>query len=544
MDIKQAHEENGLDLDWRIELSEKEYDLVIFGGGPSGLALAQCVSRIGQKVLIVEREQTLGGCHRVEWFSHSRSDSDSDSDANKSSLWFSEHGPRVYISDFNTLWSLLKEVGYTREELFQPIDLYDKFRKQDGMTEMSFSLKELMHLTSAFFSHIFTSSLSSDTPFKYLTVKTFMDYHRFSEETQWYLDTICRLTDGGGVERYSMFQLMDFFDISMTKQLMQPRVPNDHPEKGFISLWQKHLIEKNGVDILTGWKLEHFDTNENVEQENEIQSALIRSYDEKKNKVKGKKYVLAMPPESFRTILKESGDNRIQNAFGPYNDFERYSSSTRYDDYLCFSLFWTNPEKIERVQKKEKERDQTPYTPWGIFSMHMDFASWNPDIFILSCCMSRTNTRSPHIQKTINECELIEEWLVEGARQTIDAFGLPSPDMQVPFDDVFKDNGKWRNNTTGFFHAAGESHMPFQSVTLHNLYQVGTQNGKQKYNVTTIESAVSNSVALAHYLYPETKKFYQIYGPGLRVRHVVFIGFLTAIIIFFIVAHFIVKFGG
>jgi len=42
-----------------------KYDLIIIGAGPSGLALAQCLRNDFNKILIIEKESSIGGCHRV-----------------------------------------------------------------------------------------------------------------------------------------------------------------------------------------------------------------------------------------------------------------------------------------------------------------------------------------------------------------------------------------------------------------------------------------------------------------------------------------------
>ena len=45
-----------------------------------------------------------------------------------------------------------------------------------------------------------------------------------------------------------------------------------------------------------------------------------------------------------------------------------------------------------------------------------------------------------------------------------------------------------------------------ESDITKNLYQVGTQNGNSKYNFTTIETAVTNSIVFANKIEPETCK--------------------------------------
>lgn len=42
------------------------YDYVVVGGGPSGLAFAQCAQSVGKRVVIIDAESAIGGCHRGE----------------------------------------------------------------------------------------------------------------------------------------------------------------------------------------------------------------------------------------------------------------------------------------------------------------------------------------------------------------------------------------------------------------------------------------------------------------------------------------------
>lgn len=44
-----------------------EYDFIVIGGGPSGLTVAHLLTKLNAKILVIEREKTLGGCHRVKY---------------------------------------------------------------------------------------------------------------------------------------------------------------------------------------------------------------------------------------------------------------------------------------------------------------------------------------------------------------------------------------------------------------------------------------------------------------------------------------------
>ena len=75
---------------------------------------------------------------------------------------------------------------------------------------------------------------------------------------------------------------------------------------------------------------------------------------------------------------------------------------------------------------------------------------------------------------------------------------------------------KWINLDTAFISTSNFNYLPFKSSLINNLYTAGPHTGKQEYHFTSMESAVSNGIALSLDLYPELKKFYSVK----RVRHV------------------------
>jgi uncharacterized protein with NAD-binding domain and iron-sulfur cluster len=80
------------------------YDYVIVGGGPTGMTLAWILSNQKKSVLLIEKDEVLGGCHKVL----------------RVNGYFTEHGPRVYSDSFVMFNEILLEMGFTYTDLFNP----------------------------------------------------------------------------------------------------------------------------------------------------------------------------------------------------------------------------------------------------------------------------------------------------------------------------------------------------------------------------------------------------------------------------------------
>ena len=69
-------------------MDTKNYDLIIIGAGPSGLSLAHYMRDTYKKILIIERENSIGGAHIVERVPF------------QNEFLFTEHSPRIYVSNY------------------------------------------------------------------------------------------------------------------------------------------------------------------------------------------------------------------------------------------------------------------------------------------------------------------------------------------------------------------------------------------------------------------------------------------------------------
>ena len=195
------------------------YDYVIIGAGPTGLTLAWLLSQYKKKVIIIEKENYIGGCHGVS----------------RINGLFSEHGPRIYIDNYLNFKNILNDMNYNFSDLFTPY----KFGINDiglyGLKQLS--IKEIMILLYTF--------LMLNNDYKKKSLLEYVNQYNFSNKAIDYLDRICRLTDGGGIENFTLHSFMQILNQNLLYKIYQPKQPNDI---GLFKLWYGALI-KNNVEI-------------------------------------------------------------------------------------------------------------------------------------------------------------------------------------------------------------------------------------------------------------------------------------------------------
>ena len=67
--------------------------ICIFGGGPTGLRLADELSKKGHTIELHDKESKLGGCWKVEW----------------NNGYYTEHSPRVMSTSYKEALKILKK---------------------------------------------------------------------------------------------------------------------------------------------------------------------------------------------------------------------------------------------------------------------------------------------------------------------------------------------------------------------------------------------------------------------------------------------------
>ena len=163
------------------------YDHVIIGGGPTGLTLAWILSKYNKKVALIDKNNSLGGCHRVHRVNNGL---------------FSEHGPRIYLDCYLMFRQILNEMGYDFYDLFTEYNF--QISNIGGDIFSQFTFTELLKLSIAFI-------LLNDAD-KKITIKQYLNEHNFTPMSIDYIDRLCRLVDGGGIDTYTLYNFLQILN--------------------------------------------------------------------------------------------------------------------------------------------------------------------------------------------------------------------------------------------------------------------------------------------------------------------------------------------
>ena len=449
-----------------------KYDLIIIGAGPSGLVLAQCVIKLNKKILILEKESDIGGCHRVR----------------RVNGLFTEHGPRIYSTTYKVFNKLLKEMNVEFKELFKE---YNFTITQIG-GETVFSTLEWRELILLGI-ELFKLMINKNTGIN-ISMEDFLRNNNFKEDSIEIIDRVCKLTDGGGIEKYTMNQFLQLFNQQILHKLYQPNKPLD---EGLFKIWKEYL-EKNGVEFSLNIEIEDIKIDNG-----KIENIKIRRGNNNFI-INGDKYVFAIPPKNLNEIVKKYD---IKNDWG---DLERFSKETEYIDYISVTFHWNKKLELNKIYG-------FPKTEWGlayiVLTDYMEFKEENSKT-VISSAVTITDRKSKNNNKTANECnkeELIKEMMYQ-LRQSFPEIPEPSISLISPGVIYDENEKKWKSLDTAFISNSKEGFLKYENNVIKNMYNLGTHNGNSYYKFTSMESAVSNSVALSKILYKElnNKKYIEL----------------------------------
>lgn len=390
------------------------YDYIVIGGGPTGLTLA---THLPGKVALVERHEVLGGCHR------------SPGDATKP---FVEHGPRVYSGAYVNVADILETIGLSWEEVyvatqFSP-ELIDGKRWYEHLSAREIAALSWDYCVYA----LFDADRGRD-----VTMRAYCRRHGFSAASERYVDSVCRFSDGGGADRYSLWEFLSGFD-QHTRPFYVPRRPMNH----VFEAWHAFLARR-GVDVFLGSPVTRVTPTSVAMGDRRV--------------VRARKVILAVPPKHADALLRASGIHEP--------GFRRFATLTKYDPYYSVSLFGAGLNNA----------DGHATTDWGVIALQYPFG-------VVSAAATRFGVPSSVTGKTLAATRSPDAAAAEIKRQL--GFG---DGVSCAYED---DEG---GGDSAFFAAVGAGYVPFELGC--NISTVGCHNGRSSYHFTSMESAVQNALA-------------------------------------------------
>lgn len=428
------------------------YDYIIIGGGPCGLVSSYYLSQKGYKVLLLERESVLGGCHRV---------------INNDENLHMEHSPRIYPSSFYNFFNFLeKELDIKKYETFitSTFQLY-------SMEAIKLMLKmnnyDILKLSYGF---IKNNIIQIKFPSTY-TIKNFVEEYNFKSNSIEVINNICNLIDGGDIDKTLLSTFMEAIDKLSLYKILEPNKPLD---KLIFNKFQDKLIKQN-VEIYIDTEVIKIDkVNDNYKVYTKNDNYLCN------------KLLFAIPPFAI---------NKIENAveFLGYNNnlYSEWSNYNLYKDYISFTFEFDT--QLENTFNKWGGIQEHI---WGEMFIDMSHYFQNQKGSLIIMTISNLDEIDPETNKTpnqMNRTELIERVkniLLNKLNTTI------QPIKYNMYPSIKKINNKWTELDKPFLMTDKNTLKSINNNTnnTNNIYSIGHHNKNSHHTYNTIESAVVNTL--------------------------------------------------
>lgn len=384
------------------------YDHIIVGAGPAGLTLATYLP--GRNCLL-ERQSVAGGCHRVlpEYAS------------------FVEHGPRVYSGSYVNMHKVLNDIGVSWKDHFDAV--YYSPELIDGKHWYRWmSHQEIVWLSVEYLLYCIVPNHG-----KSISMKEYCTSKGFCPGTMDKIDLVCRWSDGGGSDRYTLWQFLSGLD-QHSKSFYVP----SKPLGTLFEYWVRWLQSNKACDIFMSANVTRVSPT-TVSTEHGVFA--------------GKKVILCIPPVYASRLLKASG------LLDP--EFQAFSKATKYNPYWSVSFYtdsWDNSQGHRS-------------TPYGVVAVQYPFG-------VLSAAGTRFDVPNERgvMLKDLSDDEAAQEI----RRQLGLSENVPYAYLQGPYNDQS--------------FVMTPQHQSYPAALPGGVDVVGTHNGHSTYHFTSMESAIQNAL--------------------------------------------------
>tara|TARA_B100000900_G_scaffold186321_1_gene157936 strand:- start:1595 stop:3028 length:1434 start_codon:yes stop_codon:yes gene_type:complete len=441
-----------------------KYDYTIIGGGPSGIYCADKLSQLGYKVCLVESLETLGGCHRVRYIENTKTDKT-----------HTEHGPRIYLGCYLDFWKWIEEINVSLKDF--EVYKFDMLSKDFFDFISNYNPKELFHFILSYINYCILGINLTD---KY-TVQDFIKDNNFSEKGSKSLNRVCRLIDGGNIDKTLLKSLLNGIDVGLVYKIYEPTDSMDE------LIWNKFynkLLNQN-VEILLNTPVKEINIGRVITDTNSIDTDNI---------------ILTIPPYAL---------NNIKNApllcgYEP-DIFDELSKYQQYEPYICATI------QFENFSPKEEWGIANEH-PWGMIAIDMGryIKKISGSMFIVS--ITHPEKIDPEVNKSANDMEK-EEFLNRVVSLVKTRFKIKDNPIKKTFSpNVKKINGKWIEYDRAFMYSPPGWLKPDINISKKNkVYTTGHHIGESYHEYNSMESAIQNASKLLSII--DTRYNYQITKP-------------------------------
>ena len=419
--------------------------ICIFGGGPTGLRLADKLSIEGHAIELHDKENKLGGCWKVDW----------------ENGYYREHSPRVMSSSYREALKILRKYNVETDYIYGS-KLY---------TTSMFISYFYNHLSFVDISKFLKSMYSLDKEDKRV-LREWIEDNNISEEGS---KALCKLAISLATNENEMLAYIFFKTIKegQGSSLIQSK-DNDL----WIMRWERELSQRDNVKIFKNSKLlELKSENGNIiEAETSLQIC------------KADVYICAIPLYPLKTLVDKCSVD-IQSNWMDKSRFSQYCIQSSYSG-LGFQLHFTEQLKPINLWKTKG------FSDWNIEVLNINNYSNEPSKNgfikeVWSCVIVDTNAVSSHLEKRVNDIEDINDVINESLRQLSLVFGMSVTPYKVTVSKgvVYDKKNKFWDMEHSAYNPFREGPLPVKG-NIDNLYSVGPHN---LFELTVLESSFKSA---------------------------------------------------
>ena len=424
------------------------YDYVIIGLGPTGITTALHLLKTKKRILLLEASDKIGGCWKTNMIDEK---------------YFTENSPKVLSKhgsrEFNKLCKYLdvqNEYNIVYDYTIKQSLFFDVFKH--------LTFKDIIHFVVLIISYLL--GLNN----KYITVKRWCENVGISKKGHIFLNIICVVlsTTYDKIRIHGLVQFI-FKRYQYMMNLSQINKPNEWLDK------VSHIFKtSNNIDVYLNTQIKKV----NIEQN--IVSNILTNNDEI---IVAKEYIFCIPVRRLYNVMNNS---KYANWFEHLSSFQRYIKMCSYTG-IGFQLHF------DEMLDLPKKWCWSCYNDWKIIildkSKTMTHFSNDPTIkHVLSCVIVDLDTKSKNINKTVNECDNLDDVVNEAIRQVYSTRYITILPKKITHSkNIFKSKDfGWEAWDTSY---SNMGKLPIRG-NLSNMYSIGPHNiGEIVLMETAIESA-------------------------------------------------------